>query len=338
MVGEILNLAWYEKYRSNSLESYIFENEQQKKLITRWYENEYIDGNVLLYGSAGLGKTTIAQILVKRIIKTNADLKYVVSRSVSSIDDEIIPFLPNSPMKSKQKIVFFEEFDKISSQAKNQLKTDIMEKYIPKTIFIATTNDPRAIPYPLMTRFTFRFQFLGKNLNEIYKRLLFILKNENAKFDQDSLKEYVEKYHSKGTRELINILQNQYLSNDGNIEFDQLLSTDSNQNIEDNIVALIKTMVEYSFKCELSERKKIIFDPYKSGIASEYQTFFKTIHNNYDVNYNTIYEKCLEVFHFVPIQQIVGKYHETSDYKKYQHLHLLGMLIEIFKCASEFTL
>ena len=55
------NTLWVEKYRPNTLENYIG-NEDLKETIARFIEQNDTQ-NLIFYGPAGTGKTTLAKII-----------------------------------------------------------------------------------------------------------------------------------------------------------------------------------------------------------------------------------------------------------------------------------
>jgi replication-associated recombination protein RarA len=57
---------WTEKYRPKTLDGYVFQNESQKDQIKRMI----VDGDIphlLLSGTQGSGKTTLAEILINEL-------------------------------------------------------------------------------------------------------------------------------------------------------------------------------------------------------------------------------------------------------------------------------
>ncbi len=215
-------ISWFEKFRPKEVDEVVFKNDADKKLVQTWIQNEQIDGNLLLSGAPGTGKTTLAEILIKHLIKNQADLCRMRTRSVTEIDEKVKPFVTKKPTSSKSKIVYIEEIDGISRQGQRQLKEDLLEKYQAWVSFICCTNYPKRIDPALYTRFTYKIEFNSDNIVGIKNRLLYILTTEQAKFDPEELDEFVKKNHQHGLRDLINSLQVSYISNNGEINFKDL--------------------------------------------------------------------------------------------------------------------
>lgn len=327
------DIAWYEKYRPKGVDEVIFSNEDDKKLIETWVTNERIPGNVLFSGPAGTGKTTISLILIRSLIKNQADLCRMRSRRVEEIDDKIAPFITKKPVGSKSKIVYIEELDGLSRQAQRQLKEDMLEKFQEYVSFVCCTNYPKRIDSALLTRFTYKIDFSSDNVTGIKSRLEHILSQENAQYDPQELSEFVSKNYRHGLRELINSLQKVYVSNSGKINFQDL---EKSLNIEDNLVALIYKMIEVVMKtAEPNTKRLCLINPMNSIIARDYQEFVTLCHNNYDINYENIFVRLYETTRYLPLQVVIGKYSEEIETKKYPHIHLISLFYDMVKCVIE---
>lgn len=329
-------IAWFEKYRPKSIDEMVFSNPQKKKLVQSWIDDETIPGNVLLTGPAGTGKSTLALILIRTIIKNQADFLRIKSRSVKSVDDTIAPFVTKKPVTSKTKIVYIEELDRTSRQFQGELKEDLLEKYQEYVSFICCTNHPKRIDHALLTRFTFQEEFKSDNLDDMKKRLELILNSETAKFNPAELAEFVNKNYKAGLRDLINALQVSFISNGGSIDFKNL---EQNLNIEDNIITNILQMIEKIMTTSDPTAKKICLStPFSSIIAKEYSSFVTLCHNNFDINYESIFERLYDTSRFLPLQVIIGKYSEEIELKKYPHIHLISCFYDMMKCCIECTM
>ena len=327
------NISWFEAHRPDTIDEIVFSNDLDKNMVTSWIQNERIPGNLLLSGPAGTGKSTLARVLIKSLIKSQADLCRMKSRSVDEIDNKISPFVGRKPTSSKSKIVFIEEIDGLSRVGQRQLKEDLLEKYQEYVSFICCTNYPKRVDGALVTRFTFRIDFKSENIAGIKNRLEYILNCEGSKYNPEELTEFLEKNYKAGLRDLINALQISHISNNGIINF---LDLDKNINIEDNLVSLLFSMIETIMKTtEPSSRKMCLVSPLNSIIAKEYQEFVTLCHNNYDISYDNVFQRMYETTRYLPLQVIIGKYSEDLEMKKYPHLHLISCFYEMERCIVE---
>ncbi len=327
------NISWFQCYRPDTINDIVFSSESDKNLATSWIQNERIPGNLLLSGPAGTGKSTLARVLIKGLIKSQADLCRMKSRKVEEIDDKITPFVGKKPAFSKAKIVYIEEIDGISRAGIRQLKEDLMENYQEYVSFVCCTNFPKRVDPAVISRFTFHIEFKSENVAGIKNRLEYILNTEKSKYNPEELSKFVEENYKVGFRNLINALQISHIANNGIINFQDL---EKNVNIEDNLISIIYTMTEAMMKTiEPSSRKMCLVAPLNSIIAKEYQEFVTLCHNNYDISYESVFQRLYETTRYLPLQVIIGKYSEELDMKKYPHIHLIGCFYEMQRCIIE---
>lgn len=327
------NLSWAEKYRPKNFNDLIYPNNKWKNIIEDWIKNKKIGGNIALFGPGGLGKSTLAKIIINNIIKSPNDLKVIKSRSVQEIDS-INEFIKTQPISSPIKIIMIEEADRLSSQAQTELKEKYTEQYQDYCSIIITSNFPYQIDEHLLQRFLYKIDFSQLNNNEVYQRLIYILEKENCQFNETELKNWVDQNIHKGMRELINTLQLSSEMNDRIIIFDDI---NLNQDIENKIILLIQTILNNFLNCsDIKEKKMMFVNPVNSSvIGTHWVEFTQLITNNYGINYEVIFENIEKSIHFLPFKNIISKYAETLQGKKYPHLHLLSCLCELMKCVVE---
>lgn len=325
--------AWFEKHRPEAIDEIVFSNNDQKNLAEQWIQNKKIDGNILLSGAAGTGKTTLSHVLIRNIIGSQTDLYAMKSRSVKEIDT-LQSWITKRPSKaSKHNIVYIEEMDKLSREAQTTLKDGMMEKYIDTCVFICCTNHPKKIDNAVLTRFTYKLHFDSTNKEEIKKRIEQILSKENAKYNPEELELFIKNNYKKGLRDIINSLQLSFIVNNGSIIFREV---EENLNIEENVAQIIVNMMKKITKqTDLKQRRLCMNTPLNSIIVKEWTEFCTITHNNFDINYDDVLIKLIDSIHYVPLQIIIAKYSEDIDYKKYPDLHLRACVYEMIKCFCE---
>ena len=327
------NISWFEKWRPTAIDDVVFNTDAERNMIKTWLTEGKIPGNILLFGPPGTGKTTLGNILIKNLIKSQADLFVMKTRSVAEIDEGVKPFVIKRPIQSKQKIVYIEELDKVSRAGQDTLKDGLLEKYQEYVSFICCTNHPKRVESALLTRFTYKIEFVSNNKEGIKSRLEYILNQEQTKYNQAEFNKFIDKNYTHGLRDLINEIQVSAKMNNGVINFQDL---EKNLNIEDNVISYIHQILQEVMKTQdLNVKKLCLVTPFNSIIATKYQEFVTIIHNNYDINYENIFRRLYDSTRYLPLQTIISRYAEDVDMKKYPHMHLISCLYELLKCAME---
>ena len=197
---------WTEKYRPDTLDGYVFADDLQKGQIENWIKEGSIP-HLMFSGNAGVGKTTLAKILINKLEIQDTDVLYANgSKEGRKIEwvDKLIGFCQTMPF-GDVKIVLIDEADYLNAQSVQPALRNLMEEYSHSVRFILTCNYPNKIIPPLHSRCQ-RLHIEKTDLTEFTARVAMILVTENIEFDLDTLDTYV-----KGTypdlRKCINNLQ-----------------------------------------------------------------------------------------------------------------------------------
>ena len=196
---------WTETYRPKTIEDYVFRDENQKKQVQSWVETSSIP-HLLFSGSPGVGKTTIAKVLINELEIDEFDLLEInASRenSVDTIREKIISFVETMPF-GDFKIVLLDEADYISPNGQAALR-GVMETYHASARFILTCNYPNKIIPALHSRCQ-GFHIDRIDTTEFTARVATILVEENVEFDLDTLDTYVKATYPD-LRKCLNICQ-----------------------------------------------------------------------------------------------------------------------------------
>jgi DNA polymerase III delta prime subunit len=181
---------WVEKYRPARVDGYVFRDTHQKAQVQRWIKEGTIP-HLLFSGNAGIGKTTLAKILLNELSVNDLDvLEINASREndVDTVRTKIINFVQMIPFGAF-KVVMLDEADYLSPNAQAALR-GVMETYATTSRFILTCNYPNRIIPALHSRCQ-GFHVEKVDQLEVFKRVETILKAESIVYDDETLANYV---------------------------------------------------------------------------------------------------------------------------------------------------
>ncbi len=142
------NTLWVERHRPVKLEDYIG-NDLLKAKVEQYIVDNDIP-HLLLYGTAGTGKTTLAKLITRSI---PCDCLYLNASSENRIDDvrtKVHSFAANLGFHDR-KIIILDEADYITPAAQAALR-NLMETFSMNTRFILTCNFQERIIDPILSR------------------------------------------------------------------------------------------------------------------------------------------------------------------------------------------
>lgn len=315
--------AWYEKYRPKTIKEIILPNSDIRENIESFYNDSFIRGNVLSYGAAGFGKTSVSEILIHKIIKSREDL-YILGRKTDDVED-LKRWLQQRPVHSKQKIVKVEEMDRLSSQAQIILKDGLMEKYQNNCAFLATTNNPEKIDPALLTRFNTKINFKELPAMEVQLRLMWILSQEKIQFEEKDLEKFVKQFLSRGMRDMINNLE--LASIGGTFNLDKINSFVGVSDSEDNIIQYIVYLMKY-LETKQPEQILTIIKDAKSDehFWTYYEYMLKILKFDLRINFDYIFESLLKSDLNLFQNNICMEYYQNLDLKRFKSMHLISMV------------
>jgi DNA polymerase-3 subunit gamma/tau len=201
------NVVLYRKYRPQGFDEII----GQEHIVTTLANSVKAGGIAHAYlfsGPRGSGKTTIARIFAKaincqspkngqpcgscascqEITAGNAlDLLEIDAASHTGVDDvrQLIEGIQFAPVKSKYKVFIVDECHQLSKSAANALLKTLEEPPAHAIFILATTEADKMIP-TIVSRCQ-RFDFKKLKIPEIIKKLEFILKKEEVKYEPSVL-------------------------------------------------------------------------------------------------------------------------------------------------------
>ena len=189
---------WVEKYRPRTIEECILP-EDTKKVFQGFLEQGEIP-NLLLSGSAGVGKTTIAKALCDEL---GAD-SYVINgsdegRFLDTVRNQAKTFASTVSLtsESSHKVIIVDEADNTTPDVQLLLRASI-EEFQKNCRFIFTCNYKNKIITPLHSRCSVIDFNIKKDKQKLaaafFNRVCEILKKESVKYEEKVVAEVVTKY------------------------------------------------------------------------------------------------------------------------------------------------
>jgi len=237
---------WVQKYRPSTLDGYVFRDDHQKTQIEQWIKDGSIP-HLLFSGNAGVGKTTLAKILINQLGVQDSDVLYSNgSKEGRKIEwvDKLIGFCQTMPF-GDFKIVLIDEADYLNPQSVQPALRNLTEEYSHSVRFILTCNYPNKIIPPLHSRCQ-QLHIEKTDLTEFTARVATILVEEHVEFDLDTLDTYVKATYPD-LRKCINNVQMNSL--DGNLHSAESADSSTDYRVE---------MIDLFKKGKISEARKLV--------------------------------------------------------------------------------
>lgn len=202
---------WTEAYRPSTVDGYVFTDEKQRAEVESWIKAGSIP-HLMLSGSPGTGKTTMAKMLIKSLGIDEYDVMYANgSKEARKVEwvDKLISFCQTMPY-GKFKVVLIDEADYMNINSVQPALRNLMEDYSQSVRFILTCNMPHKIMPAIHSRCQ-GFHIEKTDVTEFTARAATVLVSEGIEFDLDTLDSFV-----KGTypdlRKCLNLLQSNSIS------------------------------------------------------------------------------------------------------------------------------
>jgi replication factor C small subunit len=252
-----------EKYRSKTLDEYVG-NENVKLTISKYLEQNDIQ-NLIFYGPAGTGKTTLAKLIINNL---NCDYIYINAsdeRGIETIRDKVQGFASVASFKPL-KIIVLDEADFLTIQAQASLR-NIIETFSRSTRFILTCNYIERIIDPLQSRCQV-LKIIPPSMKEVATHVAGILDKEGIGWVKETLGPIVKQYYPD-IRKILGTAQ---------------LSTIDNKLVLDKSILVSNNYIEHVIN-ELKTGKnwKNIRQIITDSNINDYDELFKALYENASV-------------------------------------------------------
>lgn len=299
---------WVEKYRPKTIADCILP-EEYKNTFQQYVNNKTIP-HLLLCGSQGVGKTTVAMALCQEV---GCDYLVINGSDESGIDTfrmKISHYASSTSFDGGRKVIIIDEADYLNANSTQPAMRRAMEEFAKNCSFILTCNYRNRLIEPLQSRcavieFKIKPEEKQKIAAQFMKRAATILKQEGIKFSPPVIAELVKK-HFPDFRRVLNELQR--YSMNGVIDEGILAAI-----VDTNLDTLVTSLRNQNF----SEMRKWVGE-----------------NSNNDTNliYRKIYDSLYDVMDKSTIPNavvILAKYQYQSAFVADQELNLAACLTEL---------
>jgi DNA polymerase III delta prime subunit len=200
---------WVEKYRPTTIADTILPD--NLKQTFQEFVNQGNIPNLLLSGSAGCGKTTVARAMLEELGCDYIVINGSLNGNIDTLRYEIMQFASSVSLMGGRKYVILDEADYLNPNSTQPALRNFMEEFSRNCGFILTCNFKNRIIEPLHSRcsvveFKIKKTDLPALASQMMKRLCFILDTESVVYDKAVLAELIKK-HYPDWRRVINELQ-----------------------------------------------------------------------------------------------------------------------------------
>ena len=203
-----LNEFWTEEFAPKTMDDIVLTDDLKQYFVNLL--NSKSKFNILLAGSPGIGKTTIAKIIAEEL---NASVLFIpcgIEGTVATAQGKLKTFCESLSMEGKPKLVILDELDSASGTQDNSFQKTLRNivSESPDTMFIGTCNYIEKVIDPIRSRLgVVNLSFTKVNL---LSRIKYILDKKNIKYTKNSIVSFVEtviKNNYPDIRQIISILQ-----------------------------------------------------------------------------------------------------------------------------------
>lgn len=299
-----------EKYRPSSLEGYVFNDPSTERKVKKWVKEKEIP-NILLSGSAGTGKSTLARVLVNEMGVQESDVYRVnasLENGIGFIREKLEPWCRKASF-SDFKVVVLEEADRISAQAQDSLK-EITESFSNRVRWIMTCNTPERIVPALHSRFQ-NIHITEHTEEGILNLILDIVEAEEIVInDENDLLSHIDAY-SPDIRKIINSIDEH---TDENNTLHKATGGSVGVDIGEWVSAWAKKEIDVQALISLSE-----------GVDQ----------NNFEMFYETMYENSSKFPDEGAGLVLLSQYLDRAQKAANQRLHLKALIYHMFVVGDE---
>ena len=301
---------WVEKYRPKSIDACVFPK-NLKDTFSEFVKDKHIP-NLILSGSSGVGKTTVAKAMLDEIGATSMMINGSEESGIDVLRTKIKNFASTVSLEGGRKYIILDEADYLNPQSTQPALRGFMEEFHKNCGFILTCNFKNRLIEPLHSRCSV-IDFIIPNTEKpklaknFFESVSNILNQENVKFDERAVAELLNK-HFPDWRRVLNELQRYSVS--GKIDAGILVNLS-----EEKVNELIQLFKEK----ELGKVRKWIVNNLDNDPVRIFRVLYDTLYDRIDSS---------TVPHLV---LVLADYSYKSAFVADQEINLLACMIEIMQ-------
>jgi len=266
------DFLWVEKYRPKTIAETILP-EELKAVFQQFVDQKNIP-NLILSGSAGVGKTTVARAMLEQLGADYIVINGSMNGNIDTLRNEILNFASSVSLYGGRKYVILDEADYLNANSTQPALRNFMEEFSRNCGFILTCNFKNRIIEPLHSRcsvidFKISKKDMGKLAMQFMKRVVGILDVESITYDKAVVAEVIQK-HFPDWRRVLNELQR--YSSTGTIDSGILANMQ-----ETSIKDLISLMRDKNY----TEIRKWVKNNLDSDVNDLYRQFYDVATTDY---------------------------------------------------------
>ena len=213
-MNDVKEYLWVEKYRPKTIDECILPESIKSTFRSMVESGE--SQNLLLSGSAGCGKTTIAKALCNELDTDNIIINCSEDGNIDTLRTKIRNFASTVSLSGAKKIVILDEFDYSNAQSTQPALRGFIEEFSNNCRFILTCNFKNRIIEPLHSRctsinFSVPKKEKPKMASQFMDRVKYVLDNEGIPYEEKVVAELIMK-HFPDFRRVLNELQRYSIS------------------------------------------------------------------------------------------------------------------------------
>lgn len=302
---------WVEKYRPLTVDECILSDEM-KDTFKNFIKNKEIP-NLMLTGSAGIGKTTIAKAICSEIGADYVMINASDERGIDTIRNKVKQFASTVSLTNQTKVIILDESDSMTPEAQKAIR-GVFEEFYKNCRFILTCNFKNKLIEPIHSRCSVvDFTISKKNkpilAMKLLERVEYILSMENVEYSKDVVVQLIMKYFPD-FRRLLNELQRYSVS--GSIDSGILATTNLN----------VTELVGFLSGKEFTNVRKWVVDNLDNESDAVYRSIYDSLYDN------------LEPASIPEAVVIIADYQYKSAFVSDIEINLLAALTEIMLRCS----